>query len=357
MRAQVHNSRPFVCVLAIVVAVVLAPPAAWANHARTPSSAATLQQPRTGVMIDGSSTVYPISRAMASEFRETIVSMGRDVSVTVSFAGTGGGFRRFCAGETDISNASRPISRTEIDACAAAGIRFVELPIAIDGLSVVVHPSNSFVDSLKVSELRRMWEPAAQGTITRWSQIRPEWPDRPFRLFGPGGDSGTFDYFTDAINGRERASRSDYLGSEDDDVLVQAVAADPDGLAYFGYAHYAANATKLKIVPVDAEQGRGPILPAVDTILDGLYAPLARPLFIYVNVVELDRREVHEFVRFSLNADEANEIIRTVGYLPLPTLYYQLGRERLDARQVGTVFRGQQAHGMKLEELFATTPE
>lgn len=308
------------------------------------------------VAVDGSSTVFPISRAIAEEFRRAAGETGGSVEVAVGLSGTGGGFRRFCAGETDISNASRPISTSEIDACAAAGVQFIELPVAFDGLTVVVNPANTFVDALTVSELRTMWEPAAQGTVTRWSQIRPAWPDRPFRLFGPGADSGTFDFFTEVVNGRERASRADYLGSEDDDVLVQAVASDPDALGYFGYAYYAANAARLRAVAIDGERGRGPVVPSIDALTEGTYVPLARPLFIYVKQASLQRREVLEFVRFSLSPSDAAAVIRGVGYVPLPPAYYQLGLERLGAQEIGTVFGGQAASGATLEDLFGTPP-
>ncbi len=306
------------------------------------------------VAIDGSSTVFPVSEAMAEEFQ--IATRGR-VRVTVGISGTGGGFQKFCAGETDISNASRPISRSEIDQCKANNIEFVELPVAFDGLSVVVSPRNTFVDCMTVSELKKMWEPAAQGTITRWNQIRPEWPNQELRLYGAGADSGTFDYFTDAINGREKASRGDYTASEDDNVLVQGVSSDPSALGYFGYAYFAENFDKLKLVAVDDEKGsEGCVLPSPETIANGTYQPLSRPIFIYAKRSSLDKPEVREFLRFYLNPENARELVPQIGYIPFPDQYYEQGLQRLNNIQIGTVFPGGSTLGVRLEELFGTTP-
>jgi phosphate transport system substrate-binding protein len=305
------------------------------------------------VALDGSSTVFPISEAMAEEFQK---ATGGAVRVTVGIAGTGGGFKKFCAGETDISNASRPILKAEIEACLANGIQFIELPVAFDGLSVMVSPQNSFVQTMSVAELRKMWEPAAQGTVTRWNQIRPEWPDREFRLFGPGADSGTFDYFTAEINGKEKASRGDFTASEDDNILVQGIANDPDALGYFGYAYYAANADRLRLVGVDAEKGAGPILPSATTIADGSYAPLSRPIFIYVKLAALDKPQVAAFVDFFMEPNNATVLIPQVGYVAFPAEYYQMGGQRVDSRQVGTVFPGASVPGVKLNDFYAVPP-
>jgi phosphate transport system substrate-binding protein len=308
---------------------------------------------RGTVTVDGSSTVFPVSEAMAEEFQKLT---GGNVRVTVGISGTGGGFKKFCAGETDISDASRPILAAEVEICKANGISYIELPVAFDGLSVMVSPKNDFVTSMTVSELKKMWEPAAQGSITKWSQIRPDWPDREFRLYGAGADSGTFDYFTDAINGKEKASRGDYTGSEDDNVLVQGIANDPDALGYFGYAYYHENADKLKLVAVDHEKGNGPVLPSAQTIANGTYTPLSRPIFIYVKTTSLDKPEVLEFARFYMNSATAPALINQVGYIAFPSEYYDYGLARLEAREAGSVFGGTSKLGTTLADLFGQTP-
>jgi phosphate transport system substrate-binding protein len=266
------------------------------------------------IEIDGSSTVYPISQAVAEEYmRET----RGDVRVTVGFSGTGGGFRRFCSGETEISNASRAIKEDELELCRQAGVDPVELQVAIDGLAVIVNPGNTFVQCLTVDELRRIWEPGS--TLQRWSEVREGMPDEPLRLYGPGTNSGTFDYFTEAIMGEEDASRPDYSASEDDNVLVQGVGGDVNALGYFGYAYYIENQDKLRALGVD--NGSGCIEPTPETVTAGQYAPLSRPLFIYVNRSELDRPEVAEFVRFYM--ENAAELVTEVGYVPLDAAQYQ----------------------------------
>jgi phosphate transport system substrate-binding protein len=256
------------------------------------------------VAIDGSSTVFPISEAVAEEFQIE----NADVRVTVGFSGSGGGFKRFCAGETDISDASRPINDDERATCAAAGIEFTEVPVAWDGLSVIVNPANDFVSCLTTAELRRIWEPGS--TVTTWSDVRPSWPAEPIRLYGPGTDSGTFDYFTETINGESGASRPDFQASEDDNILVQGIAGDEFALGYFGYAYYAENSDRLKLVEVDG--GDGCVAPSDATIEDGSYAPLARPLFIYVKHASLLRPEVLAFVRFYL--ENAPTLVPSTGY-------------------------------------------
>jgi phosphate transport system substrate-binding protein len=311
-----------------------------------------LGQLRGTIRIDGSSTVFPISEAYAEEFQ--IATRGR-VRVTVGVSGTGGGFKKFCHDELDIADASRPISAREIHECLAQGIAFIELPIAFDGLTVVVSPRNTFVDCLTVSELRTMWQSSAQGVVTRWSQVRPGWPDRPFRLFGPGPDSGTFDYFTDAIMGRAKDSRGDYTASEDDNVLVQGIANDPYALGYFGYAYYVENQSRLRAVPIDAGQGEGCVAPSPETIMSGRYQPLARPIFIYVKVAALERPEVREFLRFYL-APVNSELIAQTGYVPLPAWAYEAALQRLERREVGTVFLGRAIEGVTLDDLFGRAP-
>jgi phosphate transport system substrate-binding protein len=305
------------------------------------------------IAVDGSSTVFPVSEAMAEEFQK---ATGGKVRVTVGISGTGGGFKKFCAGETDISNASRPITKAEIDQCKASGIDFVELPVAYDGLSVMVSPRNTFVDCVKVSELKKMWEPEAQGTVSKWNQVRSDWPNQDLRLFGPGADSGTFDYFTDAINGREKASRGDFTASEDDNVLVQGISNDPGALGYFGFAYYQENADKLKLVGIDAEKGGGCVTPSPETIANGTYVPLSRPIFIYAKKTSLDRAEVRELARFQLNPDTAPKLIEQTGYIPFPPQYYQQALDRLNAIQTGTVFPGGSQVGVKLDDLFSRTP-
>ena len=326
-----------------------APGAVPTGAAGTPGGQATIDYRTLSgtVKLDGSSTVFPISEAMAEEFQK---ATGGKVRVTVGISGTGGGFKKFCAGETDISDASRPISAAEIAACRGAEIQWVEAPVAFDGLSVVVSPRNTFVESMTVSELKKMWEPAAQGVITKWSQIRPEWPDRPFRLFGAGPDSGTFDYFTDVINGKEKASRGDYTASEDDNVLVQGVSNDPDALGYFGYAYYAENQGKLKLVKIDNEKGAGPIAPSPETIQGGTYQPLSRPIFVYPKLAALGRPEVLGFMQFYLDAKNT-QLIKTVGYVPFPEPAYGQIWQRVRAKQVGSVFGGKSSQGVKLDDL------
>jgi phosphate transport system substrate-binding protein len=303
----------------------------------------------TLITVDGSSTVYPITEAVAEEFQKS----HRDVRVTVGISGTGGGFKKFCAGETDISDASRPIKPSEVELCGKNDVSYIELPVAIDGLAVVVHPSNAWAASMTVRELKQLWEPSAQGTVRRWSQIRPGWPDQEIHLFGPGVDSGTYDYFTEAVAGKSGASRGDYTSSEDDNVLVQGVATDPLALGYFGVAYYEANTGRLKAVAIDDDNpanGSGPILPTSEAVADGTYQPLARPIFIYVNRKAADRPDVQAFVTFYLNEGQA--LVREVGYIPLPGRSYELALARFAARRTGTLFGGKGAQvGVKIEAL------
>jgi phosphate transport system substrate-binding protein len=277
------------------------------------------------VSVDGSSTVAPISEAVAEEFQ----GANAGVRVTVGIAGTGGGFQRFCAGETDISDASRPISEEEQQACAAAGIEYLELPVAWDGLSVVVNPANEFVECLTVEELRRIWEPNSR--VATWRDVRSEFPAQPIKLYGAGTDSGTFDYFTEAIVGETGSSRTDYQASEDDNVLVQGVAGDQYALGYFGHAYAVQNEDKLKVVGVD--NGAGCVLPTDATIADKTYAPLSRELFIYVGRAALERPEVGEFVRFYMQNAEA--LVPSTGYLALGAAEYQQNLTALGAGQAG----------------------
>ena len=302
------------------------------------------------VKVDGSSTVFPITEAVAEEFQKA--EKGK-VRVTVGISGTGGGFKKFCAGETDVSDASRPIKESEVKLCAEKGIEYIELPVAYDGLAVMVNPKNNWVDQMTVQELKMIWEPAAQGKIMKWNQVRPSWPDRPIRLYGPGTDSGTFDYFTEAINGKEKASRSDFTASEDDNILVQGIASDIGALGYFGVAYYENNKDKLKLVPVDDGKdanGKGPQLPTYENVVKGVYQPLSRPLFIYVSRKAAERPEVQRFVAFYMK--NGAKLSKEVGYISLPKEAYDLAQARFDKRMKGSVFGGHGSQvGVKIEDL------
>jgi phosphate transport system substrate-binding protein len=298
----------------------------------------------TFVKLDGSSTVFPITEAVAEEFQK--VKKGT-IKVTVGISGTGGGFKKFCRGETDISNASRPILKQEMDACKATGIQYIELPIAYDALTVVVNPKNDWAKNMAVADLKKMWEPQAQGKIMKWNQVNPKWPDAPIKLFGPGADSGTFDYFTEAVTGESKASRGDFTASEDDNVLVQGVARDKGALGYFGFAYYIENQDKLKAVAIDS--GKGPILPSAETVENGTYAPLSRPIFIYVNAKALGKPEVKEFVEFYLK--DAAQLVKEVKYIPLPASAYRTALEHVNKKKLGTVFGGKAEVGLKIEDL------
>ena len=271
------------------------------------------------IAIDGSSTVFPITEAIAEEFNGTYP----EVRIPIGVSGTGGGFKKFIAGETDISNASRPIKDEEAQAAAAAGIEYIEMTIAYDGLSLLVNPANDWVDSLTVEELKMMWAP--DSTVKTWSDIRSEWPNEEIKFYAPGTDSGTFDYFTEEINGESGAIRPDFTASEDDNVLVQGIAGDKNAIGFFGYAYYEENQDKLKLVAID--NGSGPVAPDFDTIQDGSYSPLSRPIFIYINKAALEKPEVVEFVTFYNTV--AEEIIPEVGYVALPSADYQANLELL----------------------------
>lgn len=272
------------------------------------------------IRIDGSSTVFPITEAVAEEFGYE----QPDVKVTIGVSGTGGGFKKFVRGETDINDASRNIKENEASSCKENGIQFLELSVAYDGLAVIANPQNNWLTNITVAELKMIWEPAAQGTITMWNQIRPEWPAEEIHLYGPGVASGTFDYFTEAVVGESGASRGDYTASEDDNTLVQGVAQDKYGLGFFGLAYYEENADKLKLIGVDA--GNGAVKPSLETVMDGSYAPLSRPLFIYVNSTAAERAEVIEFVNFYI--DNAAELSQDVGYIPLQEDEYEAVRQQ-----------------------------
>jgi phosphate transport system substrate-binding protein len=297
------------------------------------------------VKVDGSSTVFPVTEAVAEDFQKAKKGATK---VTVGISGTGGGFKKFCRGETDISNASRPILKQEMADCKAAGIEYYELPVAFDALTVVINPKNSFIKTLTVAELKKMWEPGAQGKVTKWNQVNPAWPDAPIKLFGPGADSGTFDYFTEAVVGKSKSSRGDFTASEDDNVLVQGVSRDVNGLGYFGYAYYIENKDKLKAVPIVNEKGQ-PVEPSMEAVLKGTYSPLARPIFIYVNAKSLAKPEVKEFVEYYMK--HGAKLAREVKYVPLPDSAYTTGMDHVQKGKKGTVFGGVAEVGVTIEEL------
>ncbi len=299
------------------------------------------------IKIDGSSTVFQIAEAVAEEFQ---ISTRGKVRVTVGIAGTGGGFKRFCRGETDISNASRPILKEEMELCAKAGIKYMELPVAFDALTVVVNPQNSWVKSLTPAELKKMWEPSAQGRVTQWNQVRPEWPAQPLMLFGPGADSGTFDYFTEAVSGKAKASRGDYTASEDDNVLVQGVERNKNAIGYFGYAYYIAHKDKMRAVPIVNAQGKA-VTPSIQAVNDGSYEPLSRPLFIYVRDTALNHPELKQFIEFYLT--EGAALAKEVGYVPLPEQAYKVALKHFYERKLGTVFGGVPEVGVTIDNLLA----
>ena len=298
------------------------------------------------VQIDGSSTVYPITEAVAEEF---MIAHGQ-ARITVGVSGTGGGFSKFLRGETDINDASRVIKPSELELASRDGIDFIELPVAYDGLVVVVHPDNDWTECLTVDELRAIWEPGSR--IANWNEVRPGFPDRELALYGPGTDSGTYDYFTEAVGGESGASRFDFTASEDDNVLVQGVSGDPHALGFFGIAYYEENAERLKLLAIDdgdPENGEGCVLPTPATVENGTYAPLSRALFIYVRPVAAEQEIVREFVHFYIT--RARELAGEVGYVPLTAEEYDLVLERFERRVTGTMF-GEEAHvGVTMREL------
>ncbi|MBW4553335.1 MAG: PstS family phosphate ABC transporter substrate-binding protein [Aphanocapsa sp. GSE-SYN-MK-11-07L] len=296
------------------------------------------------IKVDGSSTVFPITEAAAEEFQKSTKGA---VRVTVGVSGTGGGFKKFCRGETDIANASRPILAKEMEACKAAGISYIELPVAYDALTVVVNPQNSWAKNLTVAELKKIWSPEAQGKVTNWNQVRTGFPNAPLALYGPGANSGTFDYFTEAINGKAKASRTDFNASEDDNVLVQGVSKNKNALGYFGYAYYEPNKTRLRAVAINGPKGA--VLPSATAVINGTYQPLSRPLFIYVSAKAAKRPEVKKFVTFYLT--NGAKLASSVKYVPLPAAAYKTVMGHFQKPRLGTVFGGQEAVGLTISEL------
>ena len=284
------------------------------------------------VKVDGSSTVYPITEAVAEEFQ-----IATRIKVTVGVSGTGGGFKKFCRGETAVSNASRPIKLNEIKKCKDAGIKFIELPIAYDAISVVINKKNDWAKEMTSAELKKMWEPAAQGKITKWSQIRDGWPDKPLRLYGPGADSGTFDYFTEAVIEESKAIRGDFTASEDDNVLVKGVSGDKGGIAYFGLAYYEENKNLLKAVAIKNKKGNF-IIPELKTIMNGSYNPLSRPLFIYINAEKVNSDpKVKKFVEFYIK--HAATLSEEVGYVPFSKEEYAAITNHYKTQQIGSAYK------------------
>jgi phosphate transport system substrate-binding protein len=323
-------------------------PAATAQAVTVQPAATPLPEPTTRpdlsgeIIIDGSSTVYPITELAMQQFAE----IAPNVRIQLGVSGTGGGFKKFCAGITDISDASRPIKPDESEICRANGIEFVEIPVAFDGISVIVNPENRWAQCMTVDELKQMWAPDSEGKIVTWKQIRADWPDQPFKLYAPGIDSGTHDYFTAAIVGKEDASRSDYIGSEDDYILMQRVIEEKNGIAYVGFAYYQEYTDKVGVVAVNG--GNGCVSPSIETITNGTYTPLARPLFIYVRNDRLDRPEVEAFVTFYI--DNAADLVQAARYIPLPPRVYELVKQRVVKRTTGSVFEGIQV-GVSIETL------
>ena len=298
------------------------------------------------IKIDGSSTVYPITEAVAEDFQKTMKNV---IKVTVGISGTGGGFKKFCRDETDFQNASRPITTQEMADCKAAGVEYFEMPVAYDALTVVINPKNTFLTQATVEELKKLWEPAAQGTVTRWSQINPAWPDAPIKLFGAGADSGTFEYFTEAIVGKAKSSRGDYTASEDDNVLVQGVSRDINGIGYFGYAYYAENMSRLKGLAIVNPKTGAAVEPSGANVENGSYVPLSRPIFVYVKARSLQKPEVRAFLEYYMN--NADKLVREVKYVPLPKAAYEGNLKHVKDNRIGTVFGGRNEVGITIEEL------
>jgi phosphate transport system substrate-binding protein len=330
----------FMCCMAVVLFVVLCI-----------SGSYLAQADKTALIkVDGSSTVYPLTEAVAEEFQKA--NRGH-VRVTVGISGTGGGFKKFCRGETDVADASRPILQQEIDLCLKNGIAYYELPIAFDAMTVAVSPKNTWITSMTVGELKKMWEPSAQNKITRWNQIHSDWPNAPLVLFGPGSDSGTFDYFTDAVVGKAKSSRGDYTASEDDNVIVKGIETNRNALGYMGFAYYAAQMKKLKAVAIVGKDG--PVLPSAENVINGTYQPLSRPLFIYVSESAAKRKEVMDFVDYYLTA--GSKLITEVRYIPLPEHIYAKVRERFKKGDMGSAFGGLPEIGLGVEEIMSRPPK
>ncbi|NJR39638.1 MAG: PstS family phosphate ABC transporter substrate-binding protein [Leptolyngbyaceae cyanobacterium CSU_1_4] len=341
------------CVVAVFGLIgCSAPNSADSNQtqaATTPPEISTPAVPTArSIQMDGSSTVFPISEAIAKEYRK---SKGeRALPINIEFSGTTGGFRKFCAGETDISNASRPILKEEMAACNQQGVRYIELPVAFDALTIAVNPQNTWAKDVTVAELKKAWEPAAQGKITTWKQIRDSYPDRPLKLYGAGQDSGTFDYFNEVTNGNANASRTDYTASENDNELVAGVSQDINALGYFGFSYFEDNQDQLKALAVDYGKGQGAVLPSREAVEKATYRPFARPLFIYINVAAIQQKpELQEFVLFYVR--NAKRVSEAAQFIPLPDAGYRLSELHFYRGKVGTVFEGIPQPDVTIEEL------
>ena len=310
----------------------------------TPGTAANGGTLSGRIEIDGSSTVYPVTELASEEFR----AVAPRVKTTIGTSGTGGGFKKFCRGETDISDASRPITESEVKAAGEHGVKFIELPICFDAITVIIHPENTWAEAMTVADLKKIWSPESQKTVTRWNQVRPEWPNEPIVLFGPGTDSGTFDYFTEAIVGTAKSSRGDYNANEDDNILVQGVAGNKNALGYLGYSYYESNKGKLKAVAIDNGNGNA-VKPSLENASNGSYAPLSRPLFIYVRHEAAQRPEVKAFVEFYL--EHVPELAQEISYLPLPADAYTMVRQRFADMKTGTAFGGEPTIGLTVEQV------
>jgi phosphate transport system substrate-binding protein len=325
---------PRALTLALFVCLLIA-----ACHDRAPSEPVT---------VDGSSTAFPLAEAVAHEYMKA----NQGTPINVAFSGTGTGFVRFCRGQLDLANASRPITVEEQKACESANVAFVELPVAYDAISIIVSAKNSWASTITVPELRTVWDAAAEKKITTWKQVRAEWPDREITLFGPGAESGTFDYFTDAINGRAGASRKDYTSSADDEVIVKGVADDEFALGYVGHGYVEKHRQQIKALAVDDlddRVGRGPIEPSLENVSRGIYRPLARPLFIYVNTARAQRPEVAAFARYFVR--KSRELAADVGSVPMMGMAYQLAEQRFEKKTTGTMFKAPNAAELGVEYL------
>nr|WP_197721884.1 PstS family phosphate ABC transporter substrate-binding protein [Sulfuritortus calidifontis] len=298
------------------------------------------------VKVDGSSTVFPITEAVAEEFQKSVKSKTK---VTVGISGTGGGFKKFCRGETDISDASRPILKKEMEDCKKAGIEYIELPVAFDALTVIINPKNTWAGELTVAELKKMYEPSAQGKVNNWNQIRAGFPNAPLKLAGAGADSGTFDYFTEAVVGKAKSSRGDYMATEDDNVTIQFVSRDPNAIGYLGLAYYVENKDKVKAVGIKVDDKSPTVLPSLETVNKGTYQPLSRPIFIYINRKSADNPEVAAFVEYYMK--HGAKLSKEVGYVDLPAKAYTMALDNFKRRKTGTAFGGEAEVGVSVEEL------
>jgi phosphate transport system substrate-binding protein len=298
------------------------------------------------IKIDGSDTVYPITEAVAEEFQAA--HKGK-VNVTVGVSGTGGGFKKFCRGETDLSDASRPITKEEMADCKKAGVKYFEIPVAFDAAVIAVNAKNDFITEINVADLKTIWSPAAQGKVMKWSDVNAKWPKNEMKLYGSGPGSGTFDFFTEAINGKAKDSRGDYTASKDYNTLVKGIAADKYALGYIPLAYYMENRKSLKALAIIGGAGKKAVLPSKETVEDNSYFPLSRPLFIYVSEAAAKKTEVADFVKYYLSS--AATIVPAVKYVALPAKAYTMGAEHFTKGKIGTVFGMGSNVGLKIEDL------